>query len=154
MSFRIACQAHEMGPCFEVFGEVANHLDSIARYVRAKATDRQAVLLDIRAVTTRPSADKVFIHVLKYPSVCLRKIALVDLTENRRFCSLYEQLVRTRGYQVRFFGDVEKANEWLSGDDTSSKASRNRFGVLSQALTALRQSLNPMRIVHATTTSR
>ena len=154
MSFKIACLTHEKATCFQVFGGIANHLDSIALYVMAKAAGRRGVVLDIRAVTTRPGADKVFIHVLKYPTVCFRKIALVDVKENRRYWSLYERLVRTRGYQVRFFGDIEMASEWLSGDDATLNASHSRFSFASQVLTVLRQILNSTRPLHATSTSR
>ena len=149
MNFKIACQTHEKITSFEVFGPAANHLDSIARYVRAKVTGPQGVVLDIRAVTTRPAADKVFIHILKYPAtICLRKIALVDLNENRRFGSLYERLVRTRGYQARLFSDIAMANEWLLSDDATSKANRSRLGSLIHVPRVLRRSLNPIRSWH------
>jgi len=153
MSFRISCQTHQRVPCFEVSGGAANHLESIVRFVQAQAVGSQAFVLDIRAVTTRPLADKLFIHVLKYPPGLLRKIAVVDRKENRAFCSLYERLVCTRGYQVRFFGDVERATEWLRGDDPPPKASRNRLAFF-QGLTLLRHVFNPIRLLHATTGSR
>lgn len=149
MSFKIACQANEKAPCFEVSGEIANHLDSIGRYISAKADDRHGVVLDIRPVTIRPSADKLFIHVLKYPAVCSRKIALVDLTENRRFWSVYKQLVCTRGYQVHICGEVKTAIEWLLSDRPVSEANRSRIRFLTQLPAILLQSLNPMNLVHA-----
>lgn len=154
MSFKISYQTSANIPRFEVFGEAANHLDSIARYVRAKVADQKGIVLDIRAMTTRPRADKVFIHVLKYPTVCLRKIALVDLNDNRWFCSLYERLAQKRGYRVRFFGDVEMANEWLLSDDAESKASQGCFGFLGQVVTILRHSAKPARLLDATISSR
>ena len=151
MSFRISWRPQQTAACFEVCGEIANHLDSIMRYVKTKAVGRPSLLLDIRGATKRPLADKLFIHVLKYPPGFRQRIALVDLKEHGAFCSLYARLVRSRGYQVRFFGDVDVANEWLRGGDLPPKASRSR--VFCQGLTLLRHSFNPIRLLHATTTS-
>lgn len=116
--------------------------------------DQQGIVLDIRAVTTRPRADKIFIHVLKYPTVCLRKIALVDLNENRWFYSLYERLVRKRGYQVRFFAEIQAANEWVLSNAAISKANPSVFGFFTHVVAVLRHTVNPMRLLHGTTTSR
>lgn len=153
MSFRISCHTQQTVPCFAVSGEAAHHLDSIVRYVKAKAPGRQGFVLDIRAVTTRPLAGSLFIHVLKYAPGFSRKIALVDVEENRAFCSLYERLVRTRGYRVHVFDNPEKANEWLLCDDVPCKTTGGRFEFL-HGLTLLRHSLNPMRLLHAETSSR
>ena len=153
MSFRISCRTQQTVPCFEVSGEAANHLDSIVRYVKAKALGRQGFVLDIRAVTKRPPAGSLFIHVLKYTPGFSRKIALVDVEENSAFCSLYERLVRTRGYRVRIFDNVQMANEWLLRDDAPCKTRGARLDFV-QGLRFLRHSLNPMRLLHAATSSR
>lgn len=149
MSFRISCETREKITYFKIVGEAANHLDSIARYVRAKVADRRGFVVDIRSVTARPLADKVFIHVLKYPPGCLRKLALIDGNENRPFCALYQRLARTRGYQVRYFDDVDTANQWVSSDEPL--ACHGRWSFLGNGLTVLRHSLNPMRLLHAAT---
>lgn len=151
MGRKSSCETYEKLTYFKIVGEAANHLDGIARYVRAKLAARQGFVLDIRAVTTCPRADKVFIHVLKYPPGCLRKIAVVGLSENRTFCSLYETLVRTRGYRARCFCDVEMANQWVLNDDAPVQGSSRRLGWLSHTLAIVRHSLNPMRLLHATT---
>ena len=153
MSFRISCHTQQTVPCFEVSGEAAHHLDSMVRYVKAKAPGPQGFVLDMRAVTTRPLAGSLFIHVLKYAPGSSRKIALVDAEENSAFCSLYERLVRTRGYRVRVFDNLENANKWLLRDDAPCKAKGGRFGFI-HGLTLLRHSLNPMRLLHAATSSR
>ena len=121
MGFKIDCQKHEQALCFEVVGEINNHLDSIARYISAKAAYREGVVIDIRGATRRPSVEKVFIHVLKYPTTCLRKIALVDLRQNWPLCALYARLVQRRGYQTCSFSDVEAARDWLLTDRVASK---------------------------------
>lgn len=150
MSLKMNCETQEKLTYFKIVGEGAN-LDSIARYVRAEVADRHGFVVDIRAVTTRPRADKVFIHVLKYPPGCSRKIALIDLNTNHSFCSLYEQLARTRGYRARCFADLEMANRWVLNDDAPSQARCNRWGFLEHGLTFLGHSLNPMRLLHAAT---
>src|SRR5690348_7410684 len=153
MSFTITCDTHQAVPCFQVSGSAANHLDSIARYIKAKALGRQGFVLNIRGVTTRPLAGKLFIHVLKYPPGSFRKIALVDLDENRAFCSLYEHLARTRGYQVCSFGDMDMANEWLLCGEAPPNVTRRRIDLI-HGLALLRHSLNPMRLLHVTPASR
>ena len=152
MALRISFHTHEKIPCFKVFGELANHLDSIARYVGNSVSSPQGFVLDIRAVTARPLADKVFIHVLKYPPGLACKFALVDLKENLRFCSLYERLAGTRGYRVRHFASIEMAYRWLLSEGVPPKASHSRFNFLTHGLTLVRRSLNPAHQLHARST--
>lgn len=149
MSFASSCQTYEEFPCLKSFGEVANHVESIARYLKSKVADRRGFILDMRDVVTMPLADEVFIQVLKYPFGCMGKIALVDLGENRSFCSLYERLVRTRGYQARCFTDLEMANRWLLNDDIPSKDRRTRYAFLTQGLMALTHCLSSLHLLHA-----
>jgi len=151
MSCKIRCETYEKCTYFKIVGEAGNHLDSIARYVRAKATDRRGIVMDIRALTIRPRADEVFIHVLKYPPGASRKIALIRLNKNHSVCSLYEQLARTRGYRACCFDDLESANRWVVNDDGPLQVRCNRWSFLAHGLTILRHSLNPLRLRHATT---
>jgi len=53
MGFKIACQSADRTLCFEVFGALSDHLDSLAKYVKGKAARRNSVLIDIRGVTKR-----------------------------------------------------------------------------------------------------
>ena len=150
MSFRIACHMDEKCPCFEIIGEAADHMDRIARYVNGKSPNREGIMLDLRAVTKKPAADQLFIHVLKYPNGCHRKIALIDLKENRAFFQLYECLVRTRGYQAQLFGDRETAYDWLQKGNIPPRAHPPRVHSVRHTLAAFGQSVNPMRLLHAT----
>ena|SRR5215813_3187990 len=152
MGLKIACQMHERTLCFEVLGGLSDHLDSVARYVRGKAAHRDGVMVDIRGATRRPGADKLFIHVLKYPGICSCKIALVDFEENWVFCSLFEHLLRRRGYQICSFANVDTARQWLSTDLMPARP-KHRMFLVRQILAAIKERLKPMRFSHATTTS-
>src|SRR5262249_10960648 len=153
MGLKIACQSIDRTLCVEVFGTLTGHLDSLAKYVKAKAVRRNSVLIDIRGVTKRPGADKLFIHALKYPSICSCKIALVDFQENRTFCLLFQRLLQTRGYQICSFSDEETARSWLLTGRTLS-ATKERFYLTRQILTAVKYRLNPIRLSHVTTGSQ
>lgn len=147
MGFRIACQSVDRTPCFVVFGALSGHLDSLAKYVKAKAPRRSGVLIDIRGVTRRPGADKLFIHALKYPSTCCCNIALIDFQENRTVCLLFERLLQTRGYRVRFFSNEEAAWDWLLTGRVQS-TTKGHFYFARQILAKVKHRLNPMRLSH------
>lgn len=152
MGLKIACQNVDRTLCFVVFGTLSGHLDSLAKYVKAKAARRNRVLIDIRGVTKRPAADKLFIHALKYPSTCSCNIALLDCQENRTFCLLCERLLQTRGYQVCSFSNEEVARGWLLTGGAQS--TRKGYVYLArQILAKVKHWLNPMRLSHVTPSS-
>lgn len=152
MGFKIACQSIDRILCFEVFGALSGHLDSLAKYVKAKAACRNSVVIDIRGVTKRPGADGLFIHVLKYPSSCSCEIAVVDFQENRIFCLLFERLLRTRGYQICASSDEDTAKGWLlTGRALSTK---EHLRLVRQILAAVKNRLNPIRLTDVTSSSQ
>ena len=152
MGFRIACQCVSTNLCFEVFGTLSDHLETLAKYVRGKAVSHKNVLIDIRGVTQRPGAGKLFIHVLKYPSTCSCTIALVDFQENRMFCQLFERLLQTRGYQVCCFSDETTARDWLLRDHARSTTKEHCYSA-RQVLAAVKERLQPIRFSRLTTSS-
>ena len=151
MSFRVTCRRNDKTVCFTVLGKVNNHMDSLAKYIKAKSDNREGVVIDIRGVTRRPEPDKLFIHILRYPSTCARKLAVVDLEENRAFSSLFEHLARTRGYEVCCFADIETAGNWLSNDHTPSNISPRRADNLGRILAVFRSRWNLTRWPQAIT---
>jgi hypothetical protein len=115
MAYTIQFQLQEDVLCFEIIGNLCNHLDSIAKYVVYRiAKSRTAnVLIDLRRAIERPGPAKLFIHVLRYPLAHHVQCALVDLGQNEEFVSLYLKLMRHRGHKIRFFANPDDGKAWL-----------------------------------------
>src|SRR5215472_11151746 len=126
MGYKISCERGDKVLSFEISGNIKNHLDAVALYVRAQLTEAETdgVLVDIRKANGRPGVGKLFLHILKYPPTRRGRIALIDLEENHAFCSIYELLVRRRGYDIRSFLDFEAGRDWLGTNKTNTKNSQ------------------------------
>jgi hypothetical protein len=118
MGYKISCQRGDKVLSFEISGDINNHFDVIALYVRAQLTQAETdgALVDIRKAKGRPSVGKLFLHILKYPPVRRGRVALIDLEANHTFCSAYELLARRRGYEIRSFPDSNVGRAWLLAD--------------------------------------
>jgi len=125
MGYKISCERGDKVLSFEISGNIKNHLDAVALYVRAQLTEAETdgVLVDIRKANGRPGVGKLFLHILKYPPTRRGRVALIDLEENHAFCSIYELLVRRRGYEIRSFPDSEVGKAWLVSNKTTTKRS-------------------------------
>lgn len=123
MGYKISCERGDKVLSFEISGDIKNHIDAIALYVRAQLTEAQTdgALVDIRKAIGRPGVGKLFLHILKYPPTGTGRVALIDLEENHAFCSIYELLVRRRGYDIRSFLDFEAGRAWIVTNKTNTK---------------------------------
>lgn len=127
MGYKISCERGDKVLSFEISGDIKNHIDAIAIYVRAQLTEAETdgALVDIRKANGRPGVGKLFLHILKYPPARKGRVALIDLEENHAFCSIYELLVRRRGYDIRSFLDSEAGRAWLGTNKTNTKKNRH-----------------------------
>ncbi|HEV2397492.1 MAG TPA: hypothetical protein VGS27_11165 [Candidatus Sulfotelmatobacter sp.] len=115
MAYKIEFRVHEDFLCFEIAGNISNHIDSLAAYVRHFIVEwrTQKVLLDVRNATGGPSPAKLFIHVLKYPPMHRIDCALIDREPSRDFLVLYAKLMRHRGHRIRLSATVDEGAAWL-----------------------------------------
>ena len=115
MAYKVAFRLDEDILYFEIAGNICNHIDSIAAYVRHRITESktQRVLLDLRNATGDPTPAKVFTHVLKYPPLHHIDCALINREHNRELLLLYTKLMRYRGHRAQLFSSVDEGTAWL-----------------------------------------
>jgi hypothetical protein len=128
MGYKISCERGDKVLSFEISGDISNHFDAIALYVRARMIQAKTdgTLVDIRKAKGRPSVGKLFLHILKYPPVRRGRVALIDLEENHTFCSAYELLARRRGYEIRSFPHSDVGSAWLLADRVNTEGKHVR----------------------------
>jgi hypothetical protein len=80
---------------------------------------QDAILLDARQQTRETSAGAEFVsaHALAEGwKGRIRRLALLDCPEKRRFNQFFEFVARGLGLVVSVFGDEQEAVDWLTGD--------------------------------------
>lgn len=115
MAYKVQYRMDEDILCFEIAGNIGNHIDSIATCVRCRIAESRTrrVLLDLQHATGRPSPTKVFSHVLKYPPTDRIDCAVIHREYSRDFLLLYAKLMRHRGHRIQLFGRVDEGISWL-----------------------------------------
>lgn len=136
MAYKIEFRVREDFLFFEIAGNIASHLDSLAAYVRhfIAASRTQRVLLDFRNVIGGPTPAKLFIHILKYPPNRI-ECALIDREPNRDFLLLYAKLMGHRGHRIQLFASVDEGAAWLMEQrESQALANKHSLRVLHRLL--------------------
>ena len=76
--------------------------------------ERKVLIIDIRNMKGRPGIGSTYYRVRNTPYYNLfKKVAFIDLIENKDYYSFHETTALNAGHNIRYFNDRDEAREWL-----------------------------------------